>query len=106
MDYILNLYKKLAELKILNSHAHNLEHKIKTDGYQPSMKVEYTTIKGAMDSTLTAVDSLDKPDGKTKNDIVMMLALRIENEEILPVCQDTSEHLVDIKAVIDDHPAA
>ena len=106
MDYIFNLYLKLADLNILASHAHNLEHKIRTSGYQQNMAVEYTTMVGAMNSAMNDIDSLTKPTGKTKNDIVLMLALKIENEEILPVCQDISENLLKIKQAVAAHSHA
>ena len=106
MDYIFNLYIKLAELNILASHAHNLEHSIKTTGYKQVMAAEYTTMVGAMNAAMTDIDGLTKPANKTKNDIVMMLALRIENEEILPVCQAISENLLKIKAAVEAHSHA
>ncbi|MCY3804326.1 MAG: hypothetical protein OXF85_00395 [Candidatus Saccharibacteria bacterium] len=106
MDYIFNLYIKLAELNILASHAHNLEHSIRTSGYQQNMSAEYTTMVGAMNAAMTDIDGLTKPANKTKNDIVMMLALKIENEEILPVCQTISENLLKIKAAVEAHSHA
>jgi len=92
MDYAQKFYNQLDELNQLNSHAHNLELALATDGASGSRHSEYNTIKGQFNSTMTAIDGIAKPDDLKKTDIVALMVDTIE-ADIVKVCREIADHL-------------